>query len=465
MEKGGEGMTKEVSIMKYPRYEYGVVTDTGEPHKLPVGKRPSVSLQVGDVVLPVSHDSSTYRTFYYYPMKGNRNPEFSSYVYDPKVRVRPLTEEEWKTLRAKCAEWLPKGKLFFSTSSQTGQTGADPEVFAVDGKGRVIPAWQYLPSKDNPIGLEGASDSDDDDDDQYSPEATAFYDGFQAEFTIRPAHCHDSVNYYIRQGLQLVYKAMRRKHRNAHLTHRTVLDIPAKMMAAAADGHVALGCAPSFNIYEDFMGPQVDNPRDLPIRFAGCHIHLGIGERNREREYVTRMVRWMDILAGVASVSLLRGLEDPRRREFYGRAGEHRLPPHGLEWRVLSSAALIHPVVQQLLFDLTRMSARMVATGTERVIELSIKKPVERIINDLDVPSARRFIRRNRALYKALFDSRYYRNDAKANALRLIEDGAVNCLDCSSIETNWNLDSDKSPTMRRVADSKLKPALARASRA
>jgi hypothetical protein len=53
---------------------------------------------------------------------------------------------------------------------------------------------------------------------------------------------------------------------------------------------------------------------------------------NRER-----LVVLMDIFLGNTAVLMDRDPRNAERRKFYGRAGEHRLPGHGIEYRTLSN--------------------------------------------------------------------------------------------------------------------------------
>jgi hypothetical protein len=66
----------------------------------------------------------------------------------------------------------------------------------------------------------------------------------------------------------------------------------------------------------------------VPFRTTGGHIHFGIGKRDDET--VSRMVKALDAIIGVACVSLFDGIDDPRRRRMYGLAGEYRLPEYGV---------------------------------------------------------------------------------------------------------------------------------------
>jgi hypothetical protein len=188
--------------------------------------------------------------------------------------------------------------------------GGDPEVFAVDENGVVIPAYKFLPDKKKRYGN--------------SP----FWDGFQAEFTMQPQTCLAYLTDRVYRGLYETHEAVTQFNPKARLTAASVLDIPEDELASAADEHVMLGCAPSTNVY-GIPPIAIEDARRLPFRFAGCHFHLGYQFLNDEA--VQNAVKAMDAILGVASVALFEGLEDPRRRQFYGRPGEYRRPALGMD--------------------------------------------------------------------------------------------------------------------------------------
>src|ERR1019366_5440055 len=75
------------------------------------------------------------------------------------------------------------------------------------------------------------------------------------------------------------------------------------------------------------------------------------------------MVKAMDAIAGVACVALFAKYDNPIRRQYYGLPGEYRLPKHGLEYRALSNAWLIHPLIMNLVIDFARKAAIMGKEG------------------------------------------------------------------------------------------------------
>ena len=111
------------------------------------------------------------------------------YLMDPEGKGIPLIDytpyKKWTLWKngKKVLESITdihKSSFVLNVSSYAG---TDPEVFAVDAKGQVIPAFEYLPEKKDALKIMNKS--------VLEPQiGTAFYDGFQAEFTIGPITCH-----------------------------------------------------------------------------------------------------------------------------------------------------------------------------------------------------------------------------------------------------------------------------------
>lgn len=73
-----------------------------------------------------------------------------------------------------------------------------------------------------------------------------------------------------------------------------------------------------------------------PIRVGGFHIHFGYDDPNPE---VSREI--VKLFERNVTLKLLKRDHDPQnRRQFYGKAGEYRIKPYGLECRSLGSSLL-----------------------------------------------------------------------------------------------------------------------------
>lgn len=283
-----------------------------------------------------------------------------------------------------------KEKAIENQLAHSSQSGSDPEIFVEDKNGIVIPAFLFLGAKPVPDPKKAYS------------EESVYWDGFQAEFTTHSAGCLSAHIDSVQRGLSNVLRAARKFDGNSKLSIKTVMDIPQDLMDGAKPEHVNFGCMPSLNSYK-MQGRNIPG-REVSFRPAGGHIHMGVSPRPAEK--FAEIVKAMDAILGVACVSLFASFDDPRRRQLYGLAGEHRLPKHGLEYRVLSNAWLIHPFLMNIVFDLARKSF---VFGDKNFMKLWKADEAETIetINNCDVVNARKILVRNEEVLLKIFESIY----------------------------------------------------------
>lgn len=197
--------------------------------------------------------------------------------------------------------------------------GCDPEFFfEKEGEG-VIGAEKVIGDK-----LESGSG------------ANFVLDGVQIELNPPPFHCRES-------GANLIAHAFRklREHlatrQNIKATFTTCINLSKGELDSLSEKAKLLGCAPSLNRADAKAAVTVNGATSLS-RSAGGHIHMGISHSklaapgNRER-----LVDLLDVLLGNTCVLIDRDPNAAERRKIYGRAGEYRLPAHGLEYRTLSN--------------------------------------------------------------------------------------------------------------------------------
>lgn len=335
-----------------------------------------------------------------------------------KNAVRLHEEEEVQVLtgRRRTSFLDNRKKLEVSIPLIGKTTGTDPEIF-VTTKNGVLPAWKFLPDKKSPVMTRMGN--------------SIYWDGFQAEFTTRGASCLAYLLDDIQDGLKTTLLAARKVDPDATLSHNSVLEVDPAILESAEDKHVEFGCMPSMNAY-GLTGNALPG-RHVPIRFAGGHVHLGIKPDPAPYNY-PEIVRAMDSVLGVLSVSMFGAWDHPARREYYGQAGEYRLPKHGVEYRTLSNAWMIHPAFANVVFEIARLSFDYGASGVD---VLGGQDEVVRIIQESDVEGARAFITDHESTYKALI--------AKAeaftysNPLPAILMGCDKWIKTTDIEENWAL--------------------------
>jgi len=306
--------------------------------------------------------------------------------------------------------------------------GSDPEIFGVDALGRVIPAWEWL----GPKGI-----------------ASQFWDGFQGEFCVPSGGCLDIQGEGIKNQLIGMESKLRAKFPSARLEPSSVVEVSKKQLADCSDEHVGLGCAPSLNAYGE---PQlvVENPRQLPVRFAGGHMHFGFNNDGYKRPagfiegIMPSIVRTIDAIAGLAGVSLAAQWDDPRRRQFYGRAGEYRLPKHGLEYRVHSNFWLRDPRLYYLVWDLTRWALRVGWNGLGPLWQADPEE-VRFAINETQPKLAREILRRNRDMLEVFVEGRYdvanvpYTLSVLLDGVEVIPTKTGNLLQAWEANQNWSM--------------------------
>jgi len=271
--------------------------------------------------------------------------------------------------------------------------GTDPEFF-VKKDGHLVPAFDHLPDK-------------------HTTTDGLFWDGFQAECTVdlracdcnqtrcptckkgACISCHALLAQRIGKQLQLL------KAKGLDVAVQPVWRVPKDMLLFAGEAQVSLGCDPSRNAYGHF-GRCVVEPRQLPYRFAGGHVHFELGEEERNADNIRYLVKTLDALVGIPSVCLAQNYDHFIRRRYYGLAGEYRLPPHGLEYRTLSNFWLMHPQAFMLVFDLARHALNI---GRARLRNIFVGSAQESAIRDTinfcDVRSAKDFMKLNREFYSA----------------------------------------------------------------
>jgi hypothetical protein len=272
--------------------------------------------------------------------------------------------------------------------------GSDPEFWVV-GKNGLVPSWERFKKKENlkrgDFEVDGSSRI-----------RVPYVDGFQAEVQAIPAGCIDSLTEGLYAKLQTAQEYLLSSEK---ITFDTVQDVTPWLRGGekeVGDGQLLeLGCTPSKNVYG--LEPIRVDGATLPWRPAGYHMHF---QTKLKEMALERAVRMLDAVAGVMSVSVFQGMEDPRRRTIYGRAGEYRTPKHGLEWRVLSSAVMVHPAVHHLMWNMARAAFVMAKAGWEGIWDASEEETRE-TVDFLDVDQAKRALERNKDLVQGLLRSMY----------------------------------------------------------
>jgi hypothetical protein len=308
--------------------------------------------------------------------------------------------------------------------------GADPEMFLFSGN-TLIPAYEFLPPKGEKISL--------------------YWDGFQAEwkYTDVTIFCQNNLVMYTRQALMRLQARAVAYDAFARLSLANVVRIPQATLDTVDPRYVELGCQPSYNAYW-LKGEPVYDPRKLPYRFAGGHMHFGTWNTpGRAVEYIRpnyeRIVKTLDSILGIWAVGAARALDNPIRRRYYGLAGEYRKPKYadglGVEYRVLSNWWLAAPSTLQVTWDIGRMCVRLASSLKYSKMWAGNEDETVDVINNCDVPRANAIIKRNEGMFRWLLGQVYWKQDSVTRALQLTYQGLESIVpEPEAIAANWHFE-------------------------
>lgn len=235
--------------------------------------------------------------------------------------------------------------------------GCDPEFF-FEKDGKIVGSEKVLKGG----GVEVLSDRINDNlQKEGNGGFSAFVlDGVQVELNPNAHKCRQALGV----ELSLAFKALRLhldKSGGFSACFKQTIEVDKKELKSLSDKSREFGCAPSLNIYDEGPKIQVDAAK-YHKRSAGGHIHIGLKELPSVFEHRLRLLPLMDILVGLTCVLIDRDPGNVERRKYYGRAGEHRLPDHGLEYRTLSNFWLRSYPLMGLVMGLTRMAVSVLNT-------------------------------------------------------------------------------------------------------
>jgi len=228
--------------------------------------------------------------------------------------------------------------------------GSDPEFF-LRKKGKIIESTKVIP-------LSGMSYN------QWSYNRVVC-DGVQAELHTGPQICREVYSHRIAEVLN--YTKNKLNDINVTIDFSGVIKLSDKELRNLSKYSKKFGCAPSKNVYFKDDKIKVDASK-YPYRSAGGHIHLSFEEDScieSLRENPVLVVKLLDIICGNTLVMVDRDPMQIERRKVYGKAGEYRMPKHGIEYRVPSNFWLgSYP-----LFGLTMGLARQAVLVANAMIE------------------------------------------------------------------------------------------------
>jgi len=214
----------------------------------------------------------------------------------------------------------------------TSTIGADPELLLFsDTLNRFVPS----------IGLIGGTKQDP----FLIPSGALQEDNVTAEFNIDPVPV-DTPDKFI-QSITDVRKYLDTLVAEFGLKSRVVASAEYTDEDLETPQAQESGCDPDINAYtlERNVYPPI---HESSIRCAGGHIHYGSDEIFQDPGSREKFIKYCDYYVG-APLSIID--EDTERRKTYGRAGNFRYKPYGVEYRTPSNIWLKSPELMEFVFN------------------------------------------------------------------------------------------------------------------
>lgn len=246
--------------------------------------------------------------------------------------------------------------------------GCDPEFFF--SKGTKVIGSEKIIEKDGLIAGSGSK---------------IVIDGVQAELNPRPQTCREILANDIGGCFLKIAETLKGKER-VKVNFSQVIEVGQKELDSLSESSRVFGCAPSTNIYDTEASKIKVDPGVYRYRSAGGHIHLGRASGVMLND-PKRIVPMLDIILGNTSVLIDRNEWAKERRKVYGKAGEHRLPQFGIEYRTLSNFWLQSYPMMSFVFGMARVAVNIVEQSDPNDKE-SYENRILAVVNMEDIVKA-----------------------------------------------------------------------------
>jgi len=214
----------------------------------------------------------------------------------------------------------------------------------------------------------------------YTIKSKIVRDGVQAELNPSPNTCRANLGNEISRCFRELYQKIK-DDKELSLDFSQIVKVSKKELESLSAKSREFGCAPSNNIYKGESTKIKVNGDTYKYRLAGGHIHLGrfvgnweqasmYNKVNKAIDDPKRLVPLLDILLGNTCVMMDKDPNAKKRRKLYGKAGEYRTPPHGLEYRTLSNFWLQSYQLFSFVTGMARLSVLILANSIEGSDEL-----------------------------------------------------------------------------------------------
>lgn len=245
--------------------------------------------------------------------------------------------------------------------------GSDPELF-IARKGQIIGAEKVIPKG----GLSAPGGR--------SAQSQIVLDGVQVELHPTPTACRA----LMANDFKVIFTKLNEElgQKGANASFEPVVTLTKEEMKTLSEAAQRLGCQPSRNVHNPSATIKV--PKGFRQRSAGGHIHVSLNGYNTTRypevgspQALDTLVKILDCVVGLPSVFLDRDPNSAIRRRVYGRAGEHRLPSYGVEYRVLNNYWLLSYQLMSFVMGMTRLGTNILVAASPTFSATSWDAPKE----------------------------------------------------------------------------------------
>lgn len=313
--------------------------------------------------------------------------------------------------------------------------GADPELFVLDNKGRVIAP---TPDHINYVKELGPADrlglycnlNPGSDKVDLSTRGKLSPDGAQLELHPAGTSCRgwlvDDLRHALKGAASLL--PVMGGERLAIIPAVQVGPLVRKGFPPSAN---IFGCDPDWDAYSLSQSTKPMDARTHQWRYGAGHIHIGLKEVHTKAkpsvlEWVPAFICVQDMYTGLLGVSL--GLDPElakRRRKHVGKAGCFRIQPHGIEYRTPDNSWLRHPKLVYIMMGYARSVATLFRVRPKEMGALATRnaRHAIEVINENDVPAARKLLEEHIAFAKSLAEARtadeiYYAVGSRSSDMR-----------------------------------------------
>lgn len=219
--------------------------------------------------------------------------------------------------------------------------GYDPELMVFDhDQSKIVSAIPVLKrNKHDPIDLGDG--------------IKTYADNVLLEFSTPPSASKVSAIQMLRHAFKKIQAHLGSRYslvaRAAHNYGTEELGPKPEVMVGDLPVEWEIGCNPSMNAYTG--REHIPSPFEDDLRTGSFHIHVGWDRLYHMKDKMDA-IKLLDLMVGCPSVIFDKDESNKSRRKLYGKCGEFRPTPYGVEWRVLGNYGLRSPRLVELILDL-----------------------------------------------------------------------------------------------------------------